>query len=569
MQMLVDVQELESSATSDRRDTHQPSERMIGRLISCSGSRAVLSTAATNLAGTVADFWSIGRLISINLGTSRVIGLVYEMNTTSDQWDDEVPNIIYVKIELVGEIRESATGEIEFRSGISSYPYLGAVAHRIRAADLTAIYKQKDPTAVAIGTLSQDEAIAATVSIDGMLKRHFAVLGTTGVGKSSAVSLLLRKAVESKPALRILILDPHNEYSHAFPDISISIDSTTLELPFWMFRLDEFLDVIFRGRKPGDGEVEILRDTIAAAKARYAAGQGTGFQSALVRKPLDAGNMTADTPVPYRMADLFALIEDAMGKLDPRHNRADLRTLKSRLESLCYDPRFKFMFGRTTVEDNMSQIISQIFRIPQEGRPITVFQLAGLPSEVVNAVASILSRMAFDLAMWSNGAYEILLMCEEAHRYVPQDPSLGFIPTRQAIARIAKEGRKYGCYLGVVTQRPGELDPTILSQCSTVFAMRLANERDQEIIRSAISDSSASTISFLSSIGNREAIAFGEAVATPMRMKFAFLKREALPAMGSFIKGEDGHATGQDISIRTITTRMRGQGNSDAQGQDF
>ncbi len=183
--------------------------------------------------------------------------------------------------------------------------------------------------------------------------------------------------------------------------------------------------------------------------------------------------------------------------------------------------------------ETVAPILSQVFRIPMHGRPITAFQLGGLPAEVVNAVASVLSRLAFDLASASQGACEILVLCEEAHRYVPSDPKLGFAPTRQALARIAKEGRKYGAYLGIVTQRPGELDPTILSQCSTIFAMRLANERDQQIIRSAISDASASTINFLSSIGNREAIAFGEGVATTMRMRFAELKPHELPAMGA------------------------------------
>jgi hypothetical protein len=141
--------------------------------------------------------------------------------------------------------------------------------------------------------------------------------------------------------------------------------------------------------------------------------------------------------------------------------------------------------------------------------------------------------MAFEIALWTNGSMRILVLCEEAHRYVPSDPDLGFFPTRQAVARIAKEGRKYGVSLGVITQRPGELDPTILSQCSTVFAMRLANDRDQEIIRSAISNSSSSTTSFLSSIGNGEAIAFGDAVPVPMRMCFDRLPPEALPRTSS------------------------------------
>ena len=139
---------------------------------------------------------------------------------------------------------------------------------------------------------------------------------------------------------------------------------------------------------------------------------------------------------------------------------------------------------------------------------------------------------------------------------MPSDPRLGFAPTRHAMSRIAKEGRKYGCYLGVVSQRPGELDPTILSQCSTVFAMRLANEQDQAIIRSAIADSSASTLSFLSSMGQREAIAFGEGVATTMRLKFERMAahsgcRQAAEAADA-APGEAG-----DIDLAAIVERLR------------
>ncbi|MBY0611053.1 MAG: DUF87 domain-containing protein [Beijerinckiaceae bacterium] len=557
MNVLVDKQELKDSASLDRRDHHQPSERLIGRLISCTGSRGVISTSATNLSGTTADFWSIGRLISINIGETRIVGIVYEMNTSSDLWSDTVANIIYVKVELVGEISDTPTGPA-FRRGITSYPHLGAIAHRIRASDLQAVYRVGHGVPVEIGKLSQDPSIPAAVNINDMLSRHFAVVGTTGVGKSSAVSILLRSAISVKPNLRVLILDPHNEYTSAFPDISVTIDASTLELPFWMFKLEEFVEVVFRGRKPSDGETDILRDMIALAKARY--NSGGGVSSTLIKRPLafDNGGMTADMPVPYRMSDLLKLIDDTLGKLDPGHDRTDLRMLKNRLDSLCHDPRFKFMFTKSTIEDNLDRVVSTIFRIPRTDRPITVFQLAGLPSEVVNSVASVLARMAFDLAMMSHGAYEILLLCEEAHRYVPQDPKLGFVPTRLAIARIAKEGRKYGAYLGMVTQRPGELDPTILSQCSTLFAMRLANEHDQEIIRSAIADSSASTISFLSSIGNREAIAFGEAIPTPMRMKFLFQNKENLPKTASGIAEVDRTSDASTVNLRALIARMRG-----------
>jgi DNA helicase HerA-like ATPase len=203
-------------------------------------------------------------------------------------------------------------------------------------------------------------------------------------------------------------------------------------------------------------------------------------------------------------------------------------------------------------------VISTIFRIPHENKPISILQLAGIPSDVVNAVVSVLARLSFDLALWSGGGFEVLLLCEEAHRYVPHDRGSAFAPTRAAIARIAKEGRKYGAYVGIVTQRPGELDPTILSQCSTVFAMRLGNTRDQEIIRAAISDSSASTIGFLSSIGNREAIAFGEGVATPMRITFRGQKPQELPSAqhsGARMLQDEAE---RGISLREIIARMRG-----------
>ncbi|MFJ5369960.1 ATP-binding protein, partial [Bosea sp. CER48] len=261
-----------------------------------------------------------------------------------------------------------------------------------------------------------------------------------------------------------------------------------------------------------------------------------------------------DASTPYRLKDAFAALDELIGLHEQRWPRAALRSLKVRLESLHADPRYRFMFGRANMYETVAPILGQLFRIPMHGRPITAFQLGGLPAEVVNAVASVLSRLAFELAMASQGACEVLVLCEEAHRYVPSDPRLGFAPTRQAIARIAKEGRKYGAYLGVVTQRPGELDPTILSQCSTIFAMRLANDRDQQIIRSAISDASASMVNFLSAIGNREAIAFGEGVATTMRMRFAELKPHELPAMG----GHTGEGGGRlEPTLDDIVRRMR------------
>ncbi len=557
----------ERDAAPDRRDPLQPTDRVLGRVVACSGARATIS-ATLESGGASPDAWAIGKMISINLGATRVVGLVYEMRAVKPVWEDNSENAVHVEVELLGEVVEGARDKAIFRNGISIYPPIGAAAHRIRAGDLAVIHDLGARAGVAIGALTQDSSIPATISIDAMLSRHFALVGTTGVGKSSAVALLLRKAIQARPKLRVLVLDPHNEYAHAFPDAALTIDAAGLDLPFWMFQFEEFSDVVFRGRPALDDENDILREVIAMARGRYRmpANQDISrdLNATVLKRPLDPGAprrgadgapIPADLPAPYRIVDALAAIDELVGLHEARFPRASLRSLKVRIEGLYADPRYQFMFARANMIESMAPVVGHIFRIPQYGRPITVFQLAGLPSEVVNAVASVLARIAFNLAMGSQGGYEILLLCEEAHRYVPSDHALGFAPTRQAIARIAKEGRKYGAYLGVVTQRPGELDPTILSQCSTIFAMRLANDRDQQIIRAAIADASASTINFLSSIGNREAIAFGEGVATAMRMRFATLPPAELPAMaGSTPEGGPRREPG----LEELVSRLRG-----------
>jgi hypothetical protein len=162
-------------------------------------------------------------------------------------------------------------------------------------------------------------------------------------------------------------------------------------------------------------------------------------------------------------------------------------------------------------------------------KPITILELTGIPSEIVNVVVSVLCRLTFDFALWSEGQVPVTLVCEEAHRYVPLNAALGFEPCKRAIAKIAKEGRKYGASLCIVTQRPAEIDPTILSQCNTVFALRMSNDRDQEIVASAVADTGAGLLEFLPSLGQREAIAFGDGMALPVRIKFDELPQHALP----------------------------------------
>jgi hypothetical protein len=186
-------------------------------------------------------------------------------------------------------------------------------------------------------------------------------------------------------------------------------------------------------------------------------------------------------------------------------------------------------------------------------------QLAGFPAEVVDSVVSVMCRMAFEFGLWSDGAAPLLFVCEEAHRYAPADRGLGFGPTRKAVSRIAKEGRKYGVFLALITQRPAELDSTIISQCSTVFAMRMANERDQAIVKSAVSDAAAGLLGFLPSLGTREVFAFGEGVALPTRLKFSEMPANLLPKSEALGRGRhDGTRTVDMDFIAGVVQRWRG-----------
>ena len=219
------------------------------------------------------------------------------------------------------------------------------------------------------------------------------------------------------------------------------------------------------------------------------------------------------------------------------------------------------MFGSVTVYDGMAQVLSRVFRVPVNGKPIAIVELTGLPPEVVNVVVSVLCRMAFDFALWGEGQVPITLVCEEAHRYVPLNPQLGFEPCKRAIAKIAKEGRKYGCSLCIVTQRPAEIDPTILSQCNTVFALRMSNDRDQAIVNSAISDTGSGLLEFLPALGHREAIAFGDGVPLPVRIRFDEIPREFLPRSSTAHFSEKWQKSVEDESfLESVVERWRAAG---------
>ena len=504
----------------------------VGRIVAVTGAHAILLLDAEERVANIDAERSpeIGTLLKVDCATSISLALVSAMSSPMPSHNKGEQELRIVEVEFIGELPKDEHGRPKsFRRGISSYPSLGDTVYRASRSELSKAYACDSESSIRVGHIQQDPSIPAMIKIDEMLGKHFAVLGTTGTGKSCTVALILRRILEKNPQAHILLLDVHREYAQSFKGISEVITPDNMVLPFWLLNFEEAVEILI-GQQPGrETDVEILRELIPMAKARYMNNQRRDKAGIAPRGGVDSSNIGVDTPLPYRTSDLIGILEEYIGKLELRGELAPYKRLKSRIETISRDPRYAFMFGSLTVQDNMAAVLARLFRIPVNGKPIAILELGGLPSEIINVVVSVLARLAFDFGVWSAGRIPITFVCEEAHRYVPIDKTLGFEPTKKSISRIAKEGRKYGVSLCMITQRPAELDPTILSQCNTIFSMRLTNERDQDILRAGISDAAASLLEFMSTMGTGEAITFGEGVALPTRIKFDMLPADEWP----------------------------------------
>jgi len=532
-----------------------------GRVISVRGSLARVGLLATSHMPISEVRATVGRFVSIRCASSIIVAMITEVSCENLSSADN-NYIAIASVDLLGEIL-NATEKPKFQRGVTHYPTIGDTVELISSQELRTIYAPSGADQINVGTLQQDRSVIAYVDVEEMLSKHFAILGSTGVGKSTGVSLLLNEILKARPNLRLFLLDVHNEYGRCFGDKALVLNPRNLKLPFWLFNFEEIVDVLFAGRPGVPEELDILAEVIPLAKGVY-----TQYQNAdrigLKRVDPKQVGYTVDTPVPYRLQDLVSLIDERMGKLENRSSRIIYHKLISRVDTVKNDPRYAFMFDNANVGgDTMAEVISHLFRLPANGRPMTVMQLAGFPVEVVDSVVSVLCRMAFDFGLWSDGVSPLLFICEEAHRYASADRTIGFGPTRKAISRIAKEGRKYGVFLGLVTQRPAELDATIISQCNTLFSMRLANERDQTLLRSAVSDAAANLLSFVPSLGTREVLAFGEGVALPTRLRFKEVPPHQLPRAETTIAAAPSVAAGHDTHfVSAVLERWRGATSS-------
>lgn len=489
--------------------------KTIGRVteVNSNGVRAYVDPEhLTDADGSV----TVGSMVEIRSGAARVLGIINQVNSP----DGKAGSGAVISLDLVGEFQPGA--KIEFTRGVGRWPGVGTEVHTLTDAEVGAVLQLKSRGAVRIGETKIGATQEIQIDVDGMLRNHFAIFGATGTGKTSSTAVVLRAILARLPHAHIVLLDPHNEYDGAFGDLVERLTLSTLKLPYWMLNFYE-LCAVFKilPENQYPSEIKILREAVSQAKTMYVPDKKPGTP-----------NISVDNPTPFRLSDLRRLVNEAMGKLDNPDAIASYLRILNRLEELTADDRYSFMFGPQFVRDVMSEVICQITRVPVAGKPMTTIDLSDIPEEIVDVVVAVVFRIIFTYAVWAgeDAAVPTLVICEEAHRYLWDDRNGTSIRLAMgAASQVAKEGRKYGVSIGIVSQRPSEVSPSIVSQCGTIMSLRLGNERDLQFVRNALPDSATSLVGVLKSLNNREAVIFGQGVAFPTRVLIDELPASAQP----------------------------------------
>lgn len=528
---------------------------LLGEVLDVSGSSSRLLLDAKQIAKlsaasdqAVAMAGQVGAQIKIRVGTVWLLASIRD-----EQLHPRDNSLITATVDFLGEgDEEKLTGRIyNFRRGVTRFPVPGSPVYAATTSDLKQIYAADERAHVEIGTVYPTKDIRGSLYIDPMLGKHFALLGSTGTGKSTSAALILHKICEAAPEGHIVMIDPHGEYSAAFKGTGALFDVDNLAMPYWLMNFAEHCEVFvtIEGQER-QGDCDVLAKCLLAARAKNRLAEGMT-------------KLTVDSPVPYLLSDLLNILQNEMGKLDKATSTAPYMRIKGKIEEMRADPRYNFMFSGMLVADTMSTFVSKIFRLPAEGRPISIIDVSGVPSDITSVVVAVLARLTFDYAIWSRGEAQrpILLVCEEAHRYIPSKDIGQGQAVRKILERIAKEGRKYGVSLGLITQRPSDLAEGVLSQCGTIIAMRLNNERDQHFVKAAMPEGARGFIDSIPALRNRECIICGEGVSIPIRVYLDTLEEEKRPASSdplfSLLWKETG---GENEILDRVVKRWRSQG---------
>jgi DNA helicase HerA-like ATPase len=465
-----------------------------------------------------------------------------------------------IKLIPLGEV---STGGV-FQNGIKRFPVTGAEVHTVSKEEVESIFVKFRAQGYAVGVASADHSIDVCLDPAALFGRHFAILGQSGAGKSWTVANLLQRAVKSMPKAHIILLDLHGEYSwensdgnrqHAFDDkVTRYIDARELEIPYWLMTFAELVDLLIdRSDSSASSQIAFLRDSVHDLRNKS-------------NKHLELGDISIDSPVYFSLTELYTYFEEA-NKMTTHFGKEKgalaglFDQFLMRLQSRMNDTRYDFLLRpkRRISSETMSGLLRDFVGLGDPRAQITIIDLSSVPFDVRPVVTAQVGRLAFEFNYWNPKFKEfpLLLVCEEAHAYIPREGGSQYEGTRRSMQRIAKEGRKYGVGLAVVTQRPHELSETVLAQCSTFVCLRLTNPDDQNYVRDLVPEAESDFIDVLSSLGQGEAMIMGLAVPLPTRVQ---LYKPDPPPNSSSVDFFRHWVTGpKDLDIDDIVDRWRRQ----------
>ena len=420
-------------------------------------------------------------------------------------------------------------GDGLFERGVTQYPTTGAEVHAIGSADIARMFDRYQSKGLAVGTLASHPSLKVCLDPTNLFGRHSAILGQTGSGKSWTVASIVQKTVAVMPKAHIIILDLHGEYCwkredgsrhYAFADSIIRhVDARDLEIPYWLMTYAELCDLLIdRTEQAAHNQTAFFRDTLRQLREEE-------------KITLGLERVTVDTPVYFSLDKLIAKVKAKNSEMvqgSKRPKQGDMfgafDRFLIRLESRMNDVRYDFLLKPKvrTSSASLSNLLRDFVGLGTPKATVTVIDLSSVPFDVRPTVAAQIGRLAFEFNYWNPEYREfpILLMCEEAHAYITRESDIQFAGSRKSMERIAKEGRKYGVGLAVVSQRPHEVSETVLAQCGTFICLRITNPNDQSYVRSLVPESEGDLVSVLAGLGRGEALVLGEAVPLPTRLQF-------------------------------------------------
>lgn len=518
-----------------------------------------IPSAAPIIKGRIYKIGQIGTFVKMPMGNITIYGIVGAVSDRPFAGEvdaDSRQGSRFISVQLIGE----KIGDAEFEKGIGTYPTINDEVHLVIEKDLFEIYGEQSAGSIEIGKHSSSENLGVYVDTHNLILRHCGILGSTGSGKSNTTVSILKSILTGYAGSRVILVDPHGEYSSAFPDakvLKIGSEADSLFIPFWLMTFEELAFFLVGADQRDEQKIEyrMLRDLVTNMKK-----ENVNLRAGVVNADL----ITADSPVPFSARVLWhrmnwslnatfstaskdeqitanaqqltpgdaeellaATFEPyAMGNGAPYKSKGlEFYSYEKKILSRLKDSRFDFLFnpGDYKTAESPKDLHNLLSDWIGSERKLAILDLSGVPFEVLDIAIGLITRFVYDSMFWGrNESYTgkkrpILLAFEEAHTYLGKGDKGGY--SKAAVERVFKEGRKFGVGALVISQRPSEISETILAQIGTLIALRLTNSSDQAIVKASAPDNLSSLMDLLPSLRIGEAVISGEAIKIPSRVR--------------------------------------------------